>query len=339
MTSEWMALAHIHRGWITNVYHHKNQNALIAATDRGQVFRYSLRKDKWDKYHSGLKNGPSSSIAVFPVETAMNYKTNEIFFIYNRYQQQNTSIATLKLNNDKTKNHIKSLGESNYGISQTIGSSAIVIKNDLHLIGGLNGNHLKWNKNTNQFDSLHENVASNINIHVNASKLVKVGDRIISFGGYHDRQFLDCMMEYDIIKDAWKRLKIEMPRAMRDFGCTSAVNDRYILLFGGRHTNGIELDDIYIYSVLDGAFRKSRVKCPRKGKCHAIAVNGTGKDELSVYGYVRYQWKKSEINEQLFPPRYLIDVIKRYYQKEYIHLFRSGFAGNHHWRKEVFDIM
>ena len=334
MTFNWINLAHIHRGYISKVYHHKNQHSLIAVPDRGDVVRYSIPSNKWENYYSELKEVILSSPS-YIVESAINFKTNEILFVYGPRMELNASLATLKLNKHKTKTDMKVINKSDHA---TVGSSVIVIKNELHLIGGMNRSHLRWNKETNQFEILHLNVVSESNIFVNGSRLVGVGNRVISFGG-HWSGWLNCMMEYDIIKDVWKRLKITMPKAMTDFGCTAAMNDRYILLFGGIDGMGFKFDDIYVYSVWDESFRKSRIKCPKRGKFHAVAVNDKEREELCVHGYVRHQWHQSEINEQLFPPRYLIQIMRRYYHKEYIHLFQSGGSGNSHWKKDVFDIL
>ena len=69
----------------------------------------------------------------------------------------------------------------------------------------------------------------------------------------------------------------------------------------------------------------------------SIAVNDKKKDELSVHGFVRYQWHELQINEQLFPPRYLIQIMRRYYHNEYVHLFHVH--QDTHWKINVFDIL
>ena len=320
----------------------KNQQNIIAITSHGSILRYSLRENKWEEYSTESKLQKATSPSNF--RTAINAEANQILCMTGG---DNASLISLKLNKDKSKPTMSVMVESSYG---TGGSSAILIEDQLHIIGGwVNKSHLRWNNETKQFDVLHKNVMDiKRGIFINVSTLLKVGNRVLSFGGYHDRQFLDCMMEYDIIKNAWKRLKITMPRTMTSFGCVSVMNEKYILLFGGEdgvyNYNHKKFDDVYIYSVGDRTFTKSGIKCPKAGaEFNAVTVNDKEKEELAVYGYIRYQWRTSQINEQLFPPRYLIQIMRRYYHVEYVHLFHSEVGvldrDNTDWKIDIFDVL
>ena len=54
---------------------------------------------------------------------------------------------------------------------------------------------------------------------------------------------------------------------------------------------------IFYLLVRDEKFTKSAIKCPKKDRYRAIAVSNNKKDELTVFGFVRREWKKSENNE------------------------------------------
>ena len=51
---------------------------------------------------------------------------------------------------------------------------------------------------------------------------------------------------------------------------------------------------------------------------------------------MRNKWKKSDMNNHLFPPQYLIKIICGYYWNEFIHLFRDH-TGHHH-KIDVFKL-
>ncbi len=127
-----------------------------------------------------------------------------------------------------------------------------------------------------------------------------------------------------------------MPEKLIAFGLTAVLNDEYVLLFGGQ-TNGKLHDDIWIYSVRDEKFKRSNLKCPRKGEFEAITVCDKVKDEVITTGFVRGQWRLCGIGDHLFPPQYLIKLMNSYYLNEFIHLF--GCWSGEHWKINVFDIV
>ena len=97
-----------------------------------------------------------------------------------------------------------------------------------------------------------------------------------------------------------------------------------------------QLDDIWIYSVGDKTFHRSNIICAMTGPSETFTINDKKNDEMTVFGYVRNEWKLSDISDQLFPPRYLIKMIQTYFLNEYVHLI-DIFSG--HWKCDVFDIM
>ena len=340
MATSWIKLANIPKGSISNVLYHKNHpKPLIVITTRGNVLKYSLRDNSWEIYYSDITRH-SKYHSDDSRKTVIDNKTNQIMCIHGRYFRK--SLVKLDLNEDHEKAAWNTIIKKiKFG---TTGSSLVMIKGELHIIGGTqNRKHLKWNENTKEFVILHDNVANRnhqTDILIHYSELVVLENHVIAFGAYDDPDCLDYIHEYDIINNSWKRLTITMPaQGMEYFGCATIMDGQYVLLFGGKASNELQ-NKIYIYSVKEKSFRESKVRCPKKGTCHAVAVRDKKEEELSVYGYVRYQWGDLQINQQLFPPRYLIQIMRRYYHVEYIHLFHSSWNVNlGHWKINVLDVI
>eukprot|EP01084_Bolivina_argentea_P031173 57705_1 len=110
---------------------------------------------------------------------------------------------------------------------------------------------------------------------------------------------------------------------MSYISCTMAINNKYVLLFGGwDYHNGVNCDDIYIYSLKHKTLKLAKMKCPSKGKFYAITINNIIKDEKLTFGYVRNQWKICNMNHY-FPPYYLLKLIHSYYLNEFVYLLDS----------------
>jgi len=338
-------------GHALNVFYDQNSRyPIIVLTTAGEIFRYSICDKKWIEYYyhdsinlvSSLFKNPKTG---YIIDTLLNNKKNAILFVFiyankdeGYMNKDKLCIAELKLNkqNEYWKNRVvKIIHESFLGEVDGTGSCPIIIKDRFHLIGGyINKKHALLNKDGQKFKTLHN--VYNETIKINYARLVKAGNFVLSFGGSekYKWEIIDYIHQYDIGKNKWKRLKITMPKLMTRFGCVTIMNDKYIVFFGG-HYHAESYDDIYIYSVENKMFRLSNVKYPQRGECHVVAVNDKLKEELSVYGFVRYQWKILPLHQQLFPPKYLIHIIRKYYHIEYIHLFHK----NGHWRIDIFDLI
>ena len=122
---------------------------------------------------------------------------------------------------------------------------------------------------------------------------------------------------------------------MREFGCVSILNGQCVVLFGGNTSNG-NIDEIFIYSVGNKTFQKSKVICPEKSQYQAIAYKNRKQDDMTTFGYIRDRWSKCGMDNHLFPPQYLIRVICGYYWNEEVHLF--GMADCEHYKIDVFEL-
>ena len=90
----WEQLPSIPDSGINIVLYHDNEpKPIIILTRAGNIFRYSTRDSKWDKY--GSFQCLASSLS-FDIKAAINSVRNQIIFIYGF--DTNASLATLQLN-------------------------------------------------------------------------------------------------------------------------------------------------------------------------------------------------------------------------------------------------
>ena len=115
----------------------------------------------------------------------------------------------------------------------------------------------------------------------------------------------------------------------------SVQNQQFVLLIGGYHALEFT-NSIWIYSLKAETFKESKIKCPGDRGGKAFVINYPKNDELSVFGYIREQWNISGIDDCLYPPRYLIKIINRYYLNEWIHFINKDGA---HWKIDVLHII
>ena len=113
------------------LYHNYHKKFLVVVTNHGDVFRYSTGNN-WEEYHS-IENEISD------VTSAISCKRNQIIFMHDYGK-----LATLTLNDDKDKRKWEIIKHTNYEMD---GSSAVVIRDQLHIIGGNQvRKHLRWNE-------------------------------------------------------------------------------------------------------------------------------------------------------------------------------------------------
>eukprot|EP01084_Bolivina_argentea_P107832 192768_1 len=87
---------------------------------------------------------------------------------------------------------------------------------------------------------------------------------LLLFGGYDwdNRDYVDYILEFNMNTKQWNKLSVSLPIQMDRICCTMAINNKYVLLFGGRDNNWNKLDDIYIYSLKYKTIKESKIKCP-----------------------------------------------------------------------------
>ena len=57
------------------------------------------------------------------------------------------------------------------------------------------------------------------------------------------------------------------------------------------------------------------------------------KENITIFGWVRYKWTECGLNNHLFPPEYLLRIMCGYYVNEWVHLLtcreKDGTGGHY----------
>lgn len=313
--------------------HHKHTLYLIHGT-RG-ILKYSFGKDLWNKF---LPSVNLYSLEFFQAMTSILTIDKDQTIYLGGYNKQKISqphgyLATLNIKLDSLKGK-PFLNSPKWQLNDKIcnhpfrGAKAIMVNDELHVIGGYNGYiHLIYDKDAKEFEKLHD-------VEFCYSLLIKINDKLLSFGGFYNDGYVDDIWEYD--QNKWTKCNEIIPKKMRVYGAASVLNHQFVLIFGG--WDGKEfIDNIWIYSVEDKDFTESKIKCPEEKPGHVIAMYYQDMDELSVAGYVRSECRT---RLDLIPSKDVMNLIQAHYSTEWIHLFKTGpFDGGKHWRINAFDII
>ena len=338
LSSAWISRTKLK--WNTSnasLFYDKRRNiivAILSSKTKHRMVEYSFETDKWRKCHKineTLKQIPNT-FYTYPNESGavINFESN-IVYINNRAG----SIVILKIK----QNTLEVID----GLVRTgIESKEILIRNELHIIGGMHSNkHFRFDHKTKKLDIVHS--FDNLSAAEIATGIAQISGKLLTFVGDDDAGApydQPEVLEYNISNNEWRTLQTKsgIPREMYKFGCVSVLNNQYVLLFGGGQMY-LEIEryrDIYIYSISKQTFTKSTIKCPKRDTYCAVNVSNHDRDQSIVFGFVRRQWKDSQIAQQLFPPEYLLRLMHSFYLNEFVHVFQKG---GKHWRINVFDII
>ena len=331
-TKNWINLSEDDGCRLPLICWNRDQKALYVL-ETHEISKYSSDKNAWVKCRDILlKQEEITNTGIFSYPYATVDSAGDTIFAYDCHG----SILIMDIN----EVHPKYVAIDDV-IRTGMGAQGIMINNEFHVIGGYRNNkHLKWNETIRKFEKLHD-LRKAINWNgIGRHSMVKIKHKLLVFGGYdkHQHQYINNIYEYDIKANKWSSMSIQLPTERCNMGCISVLNDQYILILGGDDFTHGPCDDIWIYSVAKRIFKKSPVKCPQKASYQAFVVGDKRKDQMAVFGYVRIEWFKSQMEDHLFPPEYLIRIMGRYYLNEEIHLF-GCISGSVHWKINVFDIV
>ena len=62
-------------------------------------------------------------------------------------------------------------------------------------------------------------------------------------------------------------------------------------------------------------------------------------EEMATFGFVRRCFDNEELNGVQFPPRYIIEMIAKWVEMEYIHLMQSTGVNIGHWKMSMSEIL
>ena len=121
--------------------------------------------------------------------------------------------------------------------------------------------------------------------------------------------------------------------------CTK--NGRYIISFASTFASIYPHEvsgRIIIYDLIEQQRIESPLRFPASRDVQAITVGDPQRDELVTFGFVNQTYKRPEFRHMKVPPRYLIQMIGKWHNSEYIHLM-SVRGGKEQWRIPVAEIL
>ena len=332
------ALQGVHDNQLSSILFDEQSSSLYAIERGKGLVKYAFATDTWHQQRP-MHELPQHHLTSCTAST-IDHRQNIIYICNSHYVAYSTQsllprdrISIVKVSINSGEQNEDELANFN-----TVGTrpQSLMINNEFHIIGGsYNNRHLKYNEETKQLEVLHYFVDGDIWRH----RLVRIKQKLLLFGGsnWNDSKCTDAVHQYDISNNKWTKLNVKLPAPSCDFGCAPILNGRCVALFGGFNGHALMwMDDIWIYSIDKKLFRRSNIKCPNEvAEYQAITIKDKLKNELAVFGFVRNEWNVLQINERLFPPRYLLNIVQKYYLNEVIHLF----AGGLHYAIDVFDIV
>eukprot|EP01084_Bolivina_argentea_P187517 322980_1 len=301
---QWIYLGMISGRIISTFMINNNQFAIVTG---GKLITYDLTNDE-SKLLMNFESR-AHNIRLGDAMACCDVK-NKLIYIYNRnYSWRNNDEETLFVINYETKT-IQTIRNRHSSWHVGSGFKLRLICNQLHVIGGCNDRHLVLNNKTNQFDIFYSfneypNWESCIIID-SKNKLLVMGD-----DGW-------IFYEYNMLDRKWKQIDIKLKQLAGMKVCVVTKNEEYAILMGGFDIYILELNNFKLYkSVIVPANRIT-------GRDQPIIApsENNGRDELSVFGYVRDCFESEETTGfNIFPPYYLIKLMQRYCTFEFVHVF------------------
>ncbi len=118
----------------------------------------------------------------------------------------------------------------------------------------------------------------------------------------------------------------------------------YILIFGGVYNPNpisslnVKISQaIYVYDLKKNKLTKSSFICPKASRYMGIVMYTPKQNELTVFGYMRYQWVNHEMSNDRFPPHYLLNIIGGYFNEQYAYIL--DMQNETQYKINVFDII
>eukprot|EP01084_Bolivina_argentea_P153177 267094_1 len=231
----------------------------------------------------------------------------------------------------------------------------LFINDQLHIIGGKsNRKHLIYDENTKIFNLCHTfddfefrylNPKHIGLIHLPESKQII----LISGHDHSRRQFWSkscSIYSFSISLNKWENMYIDFPIDLYNFGYCVSFDEKYIILLGGWNSERVCYNMIHVIDMEKYKVQESKIKCPVSTplKYNAIIMRDSVRENLIVFVFFRRSWKECNMECDMFPPRYIIQLIQLWFVDECIHLLQfDEFAINkvkgNHWKIMVNDII
>eukprot|EP01084_Bolivina_argentea_P003529 6639_1 len=296
-------------------------------------YQYDIANNKWTKMDIPTHDFECIEYVYHSVLD----RNKRILYIFGKggfKLQYSMTISQLHLNNNKCYNDKITLSI----IDET--KMGIMLNNSLIMLTGKFWDGiLQYNTENKTFTKIYGRLYENESTKDFGVIYNKKSNSLLLFGGYvcSDRTFSDSILCINLKTKKLNKLPVSLPQKIANVHCTMAIRNRYVLIFGGITSKfpDVYSDNIYIYCMGSKTLRISSVKCPSKSMFKAITVNNEGKDEKTVFGYMRKQWNVCDIEDHSFPPFYLLKLIHSYYLNEIVYLL--DISNNKHYKMSTLD--
>eukprot|EP01084_Bolivina_argentea_P196831 337395_1 len=207
------------------------ENFIVVSLEKGlgTVRKYDINTNQW----SIIMNIVTTEFQFYNLQsTALDINKNELWLIgsptQNRYLPNQSIAAQIDLNEIKIKHHII---HCEY-------DKIMMIENKLHAIGIPYNNKCQsiWNSENKTFEKV-----TTMDVRASGLIYVKNPKHILAFGGFRDKvvngwtntNYLNSILKYDFKTNQWNTMNVLLPIPMCSGSCTLAINNKYVLLFGG----------------------------------------------------------------------------------------------------------
>lgn len=162
----------------------------------------------------------------------------------------------------------------------------------------------------------------------------------------------DEILCYDVQQNVLRECNdFKLPLRIRNFGCVTTYNQRYIILFGGDCTDlipdqhgvkRIRSDRIYVLDLKLKQFQECTLRCPEVGAFEAVLMSFCEDDNAQdlIIGFVRNYMNrhyKDKLEKRI--PMDIVGLIGKFCQNEYIYLIEKQQIFPKHWKICVDDIL
>ena len=279
-----------------------------------------------DKSSKSIQNSDISNetAVTFAIDTEHDIDT---FFVY-------TTSGKLISHNISTKqwNIISIFGEDTASYDE---ACSIIIGSNYHIFTV--ETHYIWNKTQNELSQLcgSETLTNKALKNAIIFYIANTKQCIIINGNDASILYLCSINDYE-----WKEYILQdIPTGLHSFGCVMSLDERYILILGGRipQPNGRSdksTKDIWIIEMTPKVSQpefnvmESQMKCPRPGQYFSCLM--ANEDDLVVDGYITKCWMLKEFTEKNIRNLSMdvMKIIKAYFGIGSVHLFDRS-LGNH----------
>eukprot|EP01084_Bolivina_argentea_P288085 494417_1 len=175
------------------------------------IYKYNTDTNKWNK----LDVNNIQTVSYF--SAALDVHKQILFVVCDN------QLTQIQLNN----NHINNC-EHNIAIPWI--AKSIILNDSLFIIGGYGHKSiLKWDSESNaftKFGDIHNEIVS--------FGMINNNNSLLMFGGYVYRIGMrDHILEFNFNKKQCNKLSVSLPKKMISTCCTMAINNKYVILFGG----------------------------------------------------------------------------------------------------------